>query len=99
MDMNSIIRPGDDVLGEDPPTFTLTLTLAQAFAVKDAVCCLWTATQTDASADECYGEYAACGDMEAAHAVADTLAVMMRPHAARVGAVIQAHADAHTRRN
>lgn len=95
MDLSNIIRPNDDPLGEEP-TFTLTLTLSQAFAVKDAVCCLWMETQGQPGG---YTDYADCGFMEAGHEVADQLRAMMRPHAARVGAVIRAHADAHERRN
>lgn len=91
----AIIHPGDNPLTEEP-TFTLTLTLTEAFAVKDAVACLWMETQGEAGS---YANYADCGPMEAAHQVADRLHAMMQPHHRRFAAVLRAHFDAQERRN
>src|SRR4051794_21692278 len=97
MDMENLIRSGESPLSEDP-TYTLTLTSAQAFAICDAMTCLWMASRGD-DANESYRGYADYGFMEDGHAVADRLHDLMRPHAARVGAVVRAISDANERRN
>lgn len=96
MDMN-IIRPGDDPLAERP-TYTITLTSAEAFAICDAITCLWMAANGD-DANTSYREYGEYGFMEEGHAVADRLNALMRPHATRVGVWVRACADVMKRRN
>lgn len=99
MDFNidNIIRPGDDPLAEEP-TYTITLSVTQALAVRDAVTCLWVAAG-QGSADDAYGEYGTCGFLEQAHEVADVLTDMMRPYTARVGQHIRMLSEGYERRN
>lgn len=93
----TIIRPGDDPMAEEP-TFTLTLSLEQAFGVCSAVSCIYMAS-TGEDANSAYREFGEYGEMEAAHEVADRLHELMEPHIRRVGAVIRAHVDALKRQN
>lgn len=97
MNPAAIIRPGENPLAEEP-TYTITLTQAQAFAVCDAVTCLWMAS-TGKDANDSYRDYASCGFIEGAHEVADRLHELMEPHQRRVGVFIRAICDAQERRN
>jgi hypothetical protein len=93
----AIIRPGENPLAEDP-TYTITLTLSQAFAICDAVSCIYTAS-TGEDANSSYRDYGSYGFMAEGHEVADRLHELMRPHQQRVGAFIRALRDAEERRN
>lgn len=91
-DQRTIIKADDDPFAER--TYTLTVTSAEAIAIRDAVTCMWSLQQGHDVED-----YRDPPFMEEAHAVADRLTEMQRPEAMKLGKHIRMVRDSIDRRN